>query len=358
MVTGRSRAAVARGQVPAVTLLGLFALSLGLGFAGGNLAETYAGELVRDTLTRERCAGGCPAPHEPRYGAGWIVERTDGDIYAYNRPNISGWADSWGVKPFRVETNARGMRDESFAVPRPDGTYRIIVLGTSTTLGYGVNRSDTFTEIVERRLDADSPDTDIQVLNAGSPAYGMKDYYRYITARALSYDPDMIVIAFNDNDWYSRRQTDLFNREARWAVQRRADYENLTDVQRERHFRRNIFRLLQDAWARQDVSDTGMRHLEDIRTVLGSNGVPAVFYALDTLRYPGQEAYVESWAAAHGVTIHYAPEEWRESTVGDPERVSSWDSHPSPMGHRIIADGLERVLRRELARRGILPDRP
>jgi hypothetical protein len=154
---------------------------------------------------------------------GWITEKKDGPLYAFNHPNISGWADAWGMPPFYIETNSEGMRDEEFRKEKPENTIRILVLGTSTTIGYGVNRSYTYPDILESQLNESYPYTDIQVLNAGSGGYGMKDYYVYIRERGLEYNPDIVVVSFMEIDWYSRRDVDNFNTSAREIAEEQAD---------------------------------------------------------------------------------------------------------------------------------------
>ena len=76
---------------------------------------------------------------------------------------------------FTVETrfNALGFRGPEFAVPKPEGTFRILALGDSFTEGLQVEEEDLFTTRIERALRGTTPR--VEVLNLGVSGMGTDD---------------------------------------------------------------------------------------------------------------------------------------------------------------------------------------
>ena len=64
------------------------------------------------------------------------------------------------------QTNSLGFRTPEVGLEKPAGTYRILVFGSSNTMGYGVNNEDMYTRHLERCLNAWSgPWRRVEVVN-------------------------------------------------------------------------------------------------------------------------------------------------------------------------------------------------
>lgn len=134
-----------------------------------------------------------------------------GKIYNIMKKNASGKADTLGGKVYHIETNEEGLRDEPFREKPPKDTYRILVIGDSYTFGWGVNKSNRYTELLENRLN-NYHNRDYQIINAGIPGWGMKDYYTFLEERGTSYHPDMVIIGVVGNDFIPHsKQTEIQN---------------------------------------------------------------------------------------------------------------------------------------------------
>jgi lysophospholipase L1-like esterase len=97
-----------------------------------------------------------------------------------------------------VRKNAEGFRDRDFAVPKPDGTYRILVLGDSFTWGIGLDVEETLPKQLERRLRRERPD--LEVINASIPGQNTTHELATLREKGLRYEPDMVVLAYCLND--------------------------------------------------------------------------------------------------------------------------------------------------------------
>ncbi len=117
---------------------------------------------------------------------------------------------NWAFKPHTgsdsyvgvmVRINNLGMRGPDVSIEKPPGTFRILGVGDSVTFGYGVPEEDTFLDVLQDKLNADSTGKlHYQVLNAGDPATGL-DYYTYkVEQVGAELKPDLILVCMALND--------------------------------------------------------------------------------------------------------------------------------------------------------------
>ncbi|MCP5058390.1 MAG: hypothetical protein GY937_16935 [bacterium] len=120
---------------------------------------------------------------------------SDPGIGHEHRPNTS--AHLMGVD---VTINATGQRGREFARPKPDRTFRILMLGDSLTFGWGVEREHTVVERLASRLKGGGSDLDYEVVNAGVGNYNAAMSSRWMQARGMAFDPDLVVFNYSFND--------------------------------------------------------------------------------------------------------------------------------------------------------------
>ncbi|MEX0727901.1 MAG: SGNH/GDSL hydrolase family protein [Planctomycetaceae bacterium] len=97
-----------------------------------------------------------------------------------------------------VTTNSHGLRDREYAVPKSDGTFRIVVLGDSYAEALQVDASETFWSVIERHL-SESPHLkgkNIEVINFGVSGYGTAQELQMFRSRARRFEPDLVLLAF------------------------------------------------------------------------------------------------------------------------------------------------------------------
>jgi lysophospholipase L1-like esterase len=101
-----------------------------------------------------------------------------------------------------VQINSQGLRDYEYPLTKPAGVYRIMVLGDSTTFGWGVPLNDTTAKILERSLNAKHlPGYDrVEVLNAGVGNYDTVQEVTYYQTRGRAFHPDLVVLVYFIND--------------------------------------------------------------------------------------------------------------------------------------------------------------
>ncbi|MEF8880533.1 MAG: SGNH/GDSL hydrolase family protein [Candidatus Nanohaloarchaea archaeon] len=99
----------------------------------------------------------------------------------------------------KFDVNSEGMRDSrEFQYQKPENTTRIVVIGDSFTMGYGVNRTDLFTSVLERGLKY--KERDVQVINLGVSGFGTAEELVTLKNKGLKYNPDLVIMAYYKND--------------------------------------------------------------------------------------------------------------------------------------------------------------
>lgn len=111
-----------------------------------------------------------------------------------HRPNTSAFL--MGV-PFAI--NSAGLRDREFTREKPAGVYRIVWLGDSTTVGWGVPLEGTAPKLLERDLNA-SPAGRVEVLNAGVGNYDTVQEVEHYLTIDRAFHPDLVILEYFIND--------------------------------------------------------------------------------------------------------------------------------------------------------------
>jgi lysophospholipase L1-like esterase len=110
---------------------------------------------------------------------------------------VNGVPVTWGHV---VSNNRFGFRERDFAVPKPAGTYRIMILGDSLTWGAGLAVDERYTNLLESSLHKAFPSRSIEVLNfgiSGGPTVVERNILRQFGEVVA---PDLIVVGFCFND--------------------------------------------------------------------------------------------------------------------------------------------------------------
>ncbi len=120
------------------------------------------------------------------------------------RPGASAWEADEGLAWSKI--NSHGYRDRERTVDKPQGVYRVAVLGDSITEARQVGMDKMFTWLVEEELNRSRccGEGKVEVLNFGIPGYGTGQELLLLRERVWKFSPDLIVLQFYSGN-------DLFN---------------------------------------------------------------------------------------------------------------------------------------------------
>jgi lysophospholipase L1-like esterase len=172
------------------------------------------------------------------------IYQPDPKVYWRLKPNQDCYTKI-GRKP--VHINSHGTRGAEFQVPKPSNVVRILCLGDSVTFGWGLSEEETYSKILEGRLQQEiKDDRRIEVINAGVNAWSYPQLSIYLREYGLRFQPDYVVLA-GANLWtqFSENSDPEFVRKFMWRVRlknflrRFALYHYVVEVQLEDFYQKH-----------------------------------------------------------------------------------------------------------------------
>ena len=119
----------------------------------------------------------------------------DPEIRYVMAPAQRGWIDD-GL----ISVNSLGFRGPDAVSPKPQGRFRVVVIGDSLTLGWSVADDETYSARLERLLRERFPNRDLDVLNLGVGGYNTRQEVTLLTRQASRLDPNLVLVGFYSND--------------------------------------------------------------------------------------------------------------------------------------------------------------
>ena len=102
---------------------------------------------------------------------------------------------------FRGKANSLGFRDRERTPEKPDGTFRVIVLGDSIVQGLGIEHDEqVLTAIMEDELRESTQA--VEVINFGVSGYATGQEVATLAEKGLALEPDLVLVCVCVNDTY------------------------------------------------------------------------------------------------------------------------------------------------------------
>jgi len=158
-----------------------------------------------------------------------------------NEPNRSYWHVTPDYR-INIRTNSKGIRaNGEIPYEKPPGVKRIVVLGDSFGMGYGVDLQDTFTSQMARSLEKNG--IKCEVVNLSVSGHGNAEHLVALKEEGLRYEPDLVLVAWNSSDPDDNIRANLFGLEDGRLVRRSKTYLPATKLQ-EVLFKSRLYRLV------------------------------------------------------------------------------------------------------------------
>ena len=123
-----------------------------------------------------------------------------------HRPSkISGllWEPTPGadvkVDGVRYKVNSKGLRDYEYFMEKPEGVFRIAVMGDSVTWGY-TEMENTYPKILEKELKRIYRNRKFEILNFGIQGIDLQHHLGLLREKVVQYKPDLVVLGYCLND--------------------------------------------------------------------------------------------------------------------------------------------------------------
>lgn len=102
-----------------------------------------------------------------------------------------------------LQVNSLGFRGEEIQKDKPQGTFRIVVLGGSTVLNREVPFEQNAVRVLEKKLRAQYPDKKIEVINAGKDYYTSEHSVIQYMFKIRDLHPDLVIMWHGINDMWA-----------------------------------------------------------------------------------------------------------------------------------------------------------
>jgi hypothetical protein len=132
----------------------------------------------------------------PAEAMGWFWRMPDATTGWAMEPNTRGRSFNQMYEfDVAVAVNSRGLRSPEFIdYAKPEGVYRVLVLGDSFIEAIQVELEETFPQELGRLFAAESG-RQVEVINAGSGGWGNDQQLLWLKEEGYKYSPDLIILA-------------------------------------------------------------------------------------------------------------------------------------------------------------------
>ena len=113
-----------------------------------------------------------------------------------------------------VTYNSGGWHDIEHSVVKPDGVFRILVLGDSFMEAYSVELQDAFHSRIEELARTAGRET--EVINLGVASYGTLQEYMVFRDIGRLYEPDLVLLGFFVTNDVMNNSLELETRSYKW----------------------------------------------------------------------------------------------------------------------------------------------
>jgi len=245
-----------------------------------------------------------------------------------NKPGYSSDQRASGGK--QIAHNALGFRGPETTWDKPEGVWRIVCLGGSSTYGHGPSsNATTWPMRLQDHLNAAVLPKRVEVINAGCQGYSTFESLINLSIRLVDFEPDLVVTYHAINDMrcalWREAQHDNSHWRAIWPVER----PSLVDRLLGRTTTWRLLRSLDPTWRARRSGDLGWY------AIVGYGGEDYALSPAAEVGFASVRRNLESIAAlarGHGAQVLFGLEAMRWS---DLERFGTAEAQRA---------GLQRVL--------------
>ena len=121
---------------------------------------------------------------------------------------------------FFADPDRAGYAEESeFVMPKPAGTFRIMLVGESAAKGYPQPRNLSMGSFLQALLQERWLDRRVEVINLGTTAVASFPLV-YLTQAAVEHQPDLVVLYVGNNEFFGAYGTASISASAVWKKAR------------------------------------------------------------------------------------------------------------------------------------------
>jgi len=262
-----------------------------------------------------------------------ILQPREGLLYKETRPSVNFTYD--GVK---YTTNEWGMRDKFYPKKKPEGVYRIGIIGSSHMMGWKVSDNETSESLAEARLVEEG--RPYELLNFSVNGYNAIQKSMLLKEKVVDFDVDaaFLMVHRNEKLWVVRHLASHIEYGTEMPDQFIRDVMDKAGVKQGDSAARSRIQLFAYGvdlvrWSFQEFIET-----------CHANGIQAVFVLMPELAHDAfsDKEIVELLGLAEStgfdliLNLHGAYDGHAEEDL----RISETDTHPNAKAHKLMSEAL------------------
>jgi hypothetical protein len=246
-----------------------------------------------------------------------------------------------------ITSNHLGMRDREYEKTKPANTYRIVLLGASNDMGFGVKDDQTYENLAEDQLNQHQPDprySRYEILNLSVAGYSILQRVLHLEDAGFQFQPDAAILSVSavDEQFLASHLRKALIQGAEPPPEYREIVERVVDrahvngkmpaVMIERRLQPYATELCEWSFRRfaQQCAQHGVR--------------PLVLYRPAPADFAGSEPAIRRetlrLARAAGLEVIDLSPAFDSVIDRNTLILGKWDDHTTPLGHRLLADKL------------------
>lgn len=244
-----------------------------------------------------------------------------------------------------IKTNSYGFRaDKEYSTEKPDSIKRVLVLGDSITMGWGVSYNETYPAVLGSLLNSS-----FEVINAGVGNYNSLNELAALK-KFMHLNPDIIILGFYINDIetikYPTRIT-YFIKKNSYLYSFFLD-RIINILYRQNNFEKYYSNLYQDEVLRNNLKE----NLNEMIEIAEANSIPFVFvnipefHGFENYPFYNVNEFIKDEVINNKSIIYIDMLQafQKQPIPANQLWVSSEDPHPNAKGHQIIANEIYKEL--------------
>jgi hypothetical protein len=291
-----------------------------------------------------------------RFHAANVAQILDDDFLLFElKPNLR--RTLFG-QPFT--TNHFGLRDREYTLEKRAGVFRIVVLGSSIDMGWGIGTEETYVNLLEDWLNDHAARRGLarrfEVLNFAVAAYSPMQRLEAFRRKAVKFEPDLVVYSATllDNRLIEIYLCDLLQSkvDVHYDFFRTALAE--AEINVDALPREPDGRLADKTAIKAKLRPRYWEFYDETIGLLASDcrllGVPLACVIIPRVgKADSPELRAEPVARLRGIANHYAVPLFDLTSAFDNDdpaklEIAAWDDHPNARGHRRLFRALAREL--------------
>ena len=252
-------------------------------------------------------------------------------------------------KEKKLTTNRWGMRDRNYDLAALADTHRIAILGASAVFGSGVADDDVFEAVLEGMLNNDQPYKDrveFEILNFSKFARVALQQVMVLESKVVRFKPDTMMLFVHRNE--ARRGLELLARIVKNNID--VPYPFIQSVIDRAGVDSEMSRFEIEKRLLPYADELLAGTYQAIASVCREHEIVPVWVFMPITNERLEDADIAEHMAVAEATgfVVISLNDVYDEYEPDELYVAAWDDHPNALAHKLIADRLYVIIKKEL----------